>query len=177
MSSSVGTLGFQFFHSHLHQKIAVITASVTFDYEETTAVKCKYSATMCLRFPPTSHLPKQTYYCVSLKIKPSRTISSKRRIRADYPVGVIFREMIVLIANSLPSQPPKSLGQEVSNILFLSMNVMWVIPRWTYLLSSLPCKFLRDFFHPCSNLPSGGLCGYWEQQDLLDGLRKLGEES
>lgn len=33
------------FHSHLHQKIAVISGNVTFDYEETTAAKCKYSAT------------------------------------------------------------------------------------------------------------------------------------
>lgn len=47
------------FHSHLHQKIAVITGSVTFDYEGTTAERCKYSTTTCLGFPPTYHLPKQ----------------------------------------------------------------------------------------------------------------------
>lgn len=47
------------FHSHLHQKIAVIIVSVTFDYERTKAARCKYSAATCLRFPPTHHLPKQ----------------------------------------------------------------------------------------------------------------------
>lgn len=47
------------FHSYLHQKIAVIPNIVAFDYEETTAAKCKYSATTCLRFPQAYYLPKQ----------------------------------------------------------------------------------------------------------------------
>lgn len=47
------------FHSHLHQKIAVITGSVAFDYEETTAAKCKYNAATCLRFPEARRLPRQ----------------------------------------------------------------------------------------------------------------------
>lgn len=90
--------------------------------------------------------------------------------------------MIVLIDNSLPRRHPKSLLQKLSN-MFLSVNAMWIIPRRPYLLHSLPCiflfplKILRRISPPNSNLPSGGLCSYWEQQELYGGLRNLGKDS